>query len=263
MKQFLSGLWMLTTISGVGCAVGSAADLGGDVAATAPEREDGQGGAEAGSPSGVLPGDSGDGGTSAKTDGAAASAADAETKEGGGGVPEAGVDSAPPVVCAFTGELVSFDLSKLSGVPATAAASAKASGVVATALTRVGVTAASSAGGFNASGWPTGALDPNKHFAFSISPPPGCKLTGTTLALDLKGSATGPTMASVGTSVDGYAHLETVAFTAAGGAASVSLAAVSGVSGAVEVHVFGFAAEATTGTLRVENTLSVTGVLAN
>jgi hypothetical protein len=201
-----------------------------------------------------------DGGSSAVKGDGAASTNDGATKDAAVVVAESGTDTGAPAVCTFTGELVSFDLTAATGTPATIAAAAKGPGVTATALKRVGVTATSSAGAINASGWPTGALDPSKHFAFSITPPPGCTLTATTLTLDLKASSSGPTQASVGTSADGYAHLESVAL-AAGGATTVPLAGVSGVSGPVEIHVFGFAADATTGTLRIQNTLSLTGSL--
>jgi hypothetical protein len=256
MKHFLSGLWMLTTISGVGCAVGSSADLGADVG-PAPESDDGTSGAAPASQG--LPGDGG----SSETNDGAASAPSTSTKDSGGAVPEGSVDSGATVACTFTGALVSFDLTKLTGTPANVAASVKAPGVSASALRRVGVTATSSAGAMNASGWPTGALDTGKHYAFSISPPPGCTLTLTTLAVDLKASTTGPTLAAIGTSVDGYAHLENLSVAAAGGATNVSLAGITGVGGPVEIHVFGFAADATTGTLRIQDTLSLTGALGN
>jgi len=258
MKHFLSGLWLLTTITGVGCAVGSSADLGTD-ALPATRKDEGPGDASMGSEAAAA---LVNGGASVTSDGGA-SKGDGGASDASVDVAESGVDSAAPGACAFAGELVSFDLAKLSGTPSTVAPTAVGPGVVATPLRRVGVTAASSAGALNSSGWPTGALDPAKHFAFSITPPSGCKLTATTLTIDLKASSTGPTQASVGTSADGYAHLEAIALVAAGGATSVPLVGGSGASGSVEVHVFGFAADATTGTLRIQDTLSVTGTLGN
>jgi hypothetical protein len=257
MKHFLSGLWILTTISGVGCAVGSSADLGTDALPTTPSG-DGLGDAKTGSePVAVVS----DGGASDAAD-ASTSKGDASVKDASVVVAESGVDSSVPVTCAFSGELVSFDLKLTTGAPATVAASTKGPGVTVSALRRVGLSPTSSSGAINASGWPTGALDPNRHFAFSVTPPAGCKLSVTALTVDLEASASGPTQASVGTSADGYAHLESVALSAAG-ATNVPLVGVSGVSGPVEVHVYGFAADAAGGTLRIQNTLSLTGALGN
>lgn len=247
MKHLLNRLWLLATIGGVGCAVGSSADLA-DPLGPVPQRD---GGASQETDATLLGAD----GSSGANDGAAA------VKDASVVVPDAALDSATAGPCAFAGQLVSFDLTKLAGVQANLAASAKAPGVTATALARVGVTVVSSSQAMNASDWSTGGVDSSKHYVFSVSPPAGCTLSVTVLAIDLKASSTGPTMVAVGTSVDGYAALANVAVTTAGGAANVPLAGIVAVSGSVEVHVFGFNAASSSGTLRIQNTLSLSGAL--
>jgi hypothetical protein len=241
MTSLLVRLGLLTTITAAGCAIGSTA-TSDDPLSAPPTRP---------SPTGTS--------TTTSPDPASDAGLDAPTSNDAATTSDAPVDSAPPGACIFTGALVSFDLSKLSGVQADLAASTKAPGLTATTLTRFGVTATSSSQAMNASDWPTGAIDTGKYFVFSVTAPAGCALAISALTVDLKSSATGPTSASVGTSVDGYASLAGVAVTTAGGSANVPLAGLAKVTGSVEIHVFGFNAASSAGTMRVEGTLSLVG----
>ncbi len=234
-------LGMLAAIVGIGCARGAADDLGDDLESTVAE----DGGASGTS---LTPPSNG--------------ARDAGTSDTGAAVAaEAGTDGNAPSSCAFAGALVSFDLSGLSGSPADVSPSASAPGVTASVLKRAGVTAVSSSGAFNASGWPTGAVDKTKYFAFSVTPPAGCAITLTKLSLTLDASNTGPKSASVGTSADSYGVLRSAPITAA--AADVALSGIVGVSGPVEIRVYGFQAQSSAGTLRIDDALSLTGALVS
>ncbi|AKU95520.1 hypothetical protein AKJ09_02184 [Labilithrix luteola] len=287
MKRTAVGFWCLAVMSGVGCAVGVSDDEaagtivhpdGGDSSArtngtTLPDSS--TNGDPTSSPATGAddaatndPGDPGDAGSDAG-DAGKSDAGDAGSDAGDAGKSDAGdagdagkTDAGAPGTCVFTGALVTFDLTTIVGTATELAPSATAAGVTATSLTRSGVTAASSNGAMNASNWPVGAAASNKYFAFSVTPPATCKMTVTSLAIDLKASTTGPTDAAVGTSVDGYAALQNVTVTTTGGSANVPLAGVADVSNTVEVRVFGFNASAAAGTLRIQKTLSLSGSLS-
>ena len=258
MKQRLTSFWWLPlTLGFVGCAVGSKADLEdlrNDLDATqTPE--------EAGRENEAVARSADAASSDARTPTSEASTPDAGATVGDG-VFDSGAD-ADDVSCAFAGKLVTFDLTKMTGTQASLAAASRAPGATVTPLARAGVDAVSGSGAMNASNWPTGAVDPNKHFVFSITPPAGCSMTLTSLAIDLKRSSTGPSKAAVGTSADTYATLQNVTVTTTGGSVDVPLPGVTGVSDAVEVHVHGVEASSSSGTLRIQNTLALTGVFGS
>lgn len=159
---------------------------------------------------------------------------------------------------AFTGTLATWSFAGETGNQTQTAVSTKANGVTAGAVTRAaGLTAVSGSGSINASGWPTSAQrDLTKYYTLTIAPPAGCTLALTGAALDARSSGTGPASAALATSVDSYAGAMTVSTTAAGGVAFTAMA-----NGMLEVRVYGFAATAAGGTLRLQNTLSLTGSL--
>ena len=189
---------------------------------------------------------------------AAASSLDAPTAIDAGVDPP--LDAAPPA-CAqpFTGVLASWDFASEPGSQASTAVASFATGVTATAVTRSpGLTAVSGAGSINASSWPTSAQrDLAKYYALTLSPPTGCALALTSLAIDARASGTGPTSAVVATGADGFAQTAAVS-TAAATSAPV---AVTGATASVEVRIYGFAASGAAGTMRLQSTLTVTGSL--
>lgn len=158
--------------------------------------------------------------------------------------------------CAFTGTLATFDFSTESGSETTVAAKTTATGITTTAFKRsAALTANTGAGSINSSNWPTGtAADPSKYYAFTITAPTGCGIAISSLAIDAKASTTGPANASVGTDADSFASLVTISTAAP---STPALAAQS--HGTLEVRIYGYGAVGATGTLRVQNTLTVTG----
>ena len=79
------------------------------------------------------------------------------------------------------------------------------------------------------------------------------------MSLSLDASNTGPKSASIGTSDDAYGTLRNATI---GSAANVTLQGVTNVDGSVEVRLYGYSAEGSGGTMRIADTLSVTGALA-
>jgi len=72
----------------------------------------------------------------------------------------------------------------------------------------------------------------------------------------VKASATGPSTADVATSADSFAtHSASFSSTST---PSVTLAGASG-SSPIEVRVYGYGASGSSGTLRIENTLTLSG----
>jgi hypothetical protein len=199
--------------------------------------------------------------------GASGEDAVADTSPDEGGTDAGPVESGPgpgdsSSTCAnagFSGALVTFDLSALAGNEASVAATTSAAGVMGGALSRApGLTAASGSGSINSSGWPTATTaDPALYYTFTVTPAAGCTVGVTSLALDVQASSTGPKHVEVGTSADGYASLSTpVAGTSSG---TVTLSATA--AGALTVHVFGYGASGTAGTLRIQKTLTLSGTL--
>lgn len=197
------------------------------------------------------------------------SQADSSTQDSS--MPDSGsADTAPPDTgppsdggCAqhgFVGALATYNLSAQTGSEVSAPATATAAGVTAGVLTRAsGLTPVSGAGSINSSNWSLATnADPTKYYTFTVTPPAGCTLALTTLALDVSKSGTGPASGSVATSVDAFAtHTMAFAGTSTG---NVSFSTVSG-SSAIEVRVYGYAATATGGTWRIQNTMTLNGTI--
>jgi len=146
-----------------------------------------------------------------------------------------------------------------AGNQASTPSSSTATGVSAGDVARsVSLTAASGANSINSSNWATGTSpDTTKFYTFGLQPPNGCSMSLTSLAIDAKASATGPAAASVATSDDGYTQSSSVD---PNSATSPSLS-VNASTTMVELRVYGYSASGTTGTLRIQNTLTVTGSL--
>jgi len=174
--------------------------------------------------------------------------------------PDAAVTpDAPTNPCAYSGVLASWSLAGAPGSQGSTPAASSAPGVTATSLTRAAtLTAVSGTGSMNSSNWPTAAqLDPTKYYTVSITPPSGCTMSVSSIALDMKASSTGPASAAVATSTDSFA--QTTA--ASPNAVSSPALTVIGATGAVEIRIFGYGATGATGTMRVQNTLQVSGSL--
>ena len=172
------------------------------------------------------------------------------------------VDSPLPLVdapsnnCAFSGVLASYSFAAQAGSQATTPAATTAPGLTAGGIARsASVAVASGAGSMNASTWPmTAQLDPAAYYTLAIMPPAGCTLAVTALAIDAKSSGTGPASAAVATSADGFVQTSPVS-TAVPSTPTVSVTGAT----TLEIRVYGFAATTSSGTMRLQNQLSITG----
>ncbi len=175
-------------------------------------------------------------------------------------VQEATPDAAHEGACAraFTGTLATWDFSADMGIEVTTAASATAPGVVAGPVTRsADVSAASGASSMNATNWALAThLDATKYYTLTVTPPSGCTLAITGLALDVKASASGPSAASVATSADMFAAVASLSTTAPSTPAIAATATAP-----LELRLYGFSAASAAGTLRLQNQLVITGAL--
>lgn len=158
--------------------------------------------------------------------------------------------------CSFSGALATWDLSGQIGSEATVVAATMASGVTAGPVTRAAaLTATAGSGSINSSNWPSSsALDPTKYYAFALAPPTGCTIKLSTIAIDAKASGTGPASAVLATNVDAFVTTIPVSTAAA---SSPTITVTSSTN--LEIRLFGYSASATAGTLRVQNTLTVSG----
>jgi hypothetical protein len=159
----------------------------------------------------------------------------------------------------MSGALASWSFTGQPGSQASTAASMSAAGVTAQSVQRSpGVTSESGADSMNASNWATaGQPDQTRYFSLSIQPPSGCSLDITSLAIDAKASGTGPSHATLATSVDSFAQRVDLSTSSP---SNLQLS-VTHATGAVEVRMYGYSASAESGTLRLRNTLTITGSL--
>ncbi|HEY4180936.1 MAG TPA: hypothetical protein VGM90_29035 [Kofleriaceae bacterium] len=166
---------------------------------------------------------------------------------------EAGGSCASP----FSGVLATWTLTGQTGSQISTAAATSTSGVTAGAVQRGGaLSPASGTNSINSSGWSTGALDKTKFYTVMLTAPSGCSISTTSLMLDATASGTGPTSMPIGTSADAFAATAQGSTTSAG-----MVSVVANGSGTLEIRFYGLGASATTGTMRIQNTLSVTGTL--
>jgi len=164
---------------------------------------------------------------------------------------------APANACAFSGVLATWsfagDAGSQASTPATSSAQGFTAGDVHRATT---LTAVSGANSMNSSNWPSSASrDDTKYYTLTITPPSGCMLDITSAAIDAKSSGTGPTKASVATSADSFGPGQTVSTTAA----STPSLTVTNQAAAVEIRIYGWTASGSAGTMRLQNTLTLTG----
>ena len=169
---------------------------------------------------------------------------------------DAAID-APSGACghAFTGVLATWTFAGQPGSQATTTAMSSAAGITAGSVQRASaLTASSGASSMNSSNWAIGAIDKTKYYSLTLAPASGCGLSITSVAIDVKSSSTGPAMAVIASSADNYAQQAAVSTSAASTPALTATA-----SGMLELRVYGFSATSAAGTMRVQNTLTVTG----
>jgi hypothetical protein len=94
-------------------------------------------------------------------------------------------------------------------------------------------------------------------YTFALTPGAGCSLDLKSVDLDVKASGKRPTTGDLATSADSFTeHSASFAGTSKG-TATVSATG----SGALEIRVYGHGASGTGGTLRIQNTMIVSGSL--
>jgi hypothetical protein len=156
----------------------------------------------------------------------------------------------------YSGMLATYAFTGQTGTQASTAGTAGTSGITVGPITRsAGLTSATGTGSINSSNWPTAATV-DKFYTVTITPPSGCKLAVTGASVELGVSGTGPTTALLATSADNFAANVPLSTTAM---ATPTLSATS--NGGLEIRIIGHSASATTGTMRVQNTLTFSGAL--
>jgi hypothetical protein len=166
---------------------------------------------------------------------------------------------APANACAFSGVLATWSFTGDAGSQASTPATSTAQGVTAGDVQRATtLTAVSGANSINSSNWPSAAQrDDTKYYTLTITPPTGCMLDLTSAAVDAHSSGTGPTKASIATSADSFGPGQTVSTTAA----STPALTVTNQTDTLAIRIYGWTASGAAGTMRLQNTLTLTGSL--
>lgn len=178
------------------------------------------------------------------------------------GSPDAAISSAGSdaasgsCMAAFTGVLATWTLASEPGSQSSTPAATSATAVTAGSLQRATtLSTATGAGSMNSSNWSTAThADTSKYYSMKLSAQHGCVIDVSSLAVDIKSSSTGPAMAEVRSSADGYAQTATVTPNTVS-APSLTISDASD----LELRVFGYAATSTAGTMRIQNTLTISG----
>ena len=157
------------------------------------------------------------------------------------------------------GELAVWDLTGQPGTQTSTPAASTLAGVTAQPLARsLGLMPSPASDSISSFNWPTGSQpDPQSYYTMSISAPSGCSLSVSSVMLDVLSSGTGPASADLTTSEDGFSQVVPVSTTAPS-PVSISVTAASGM---LELRVHGYAAAATTGTMRIQNQLTIMGTV--
>ena len=167
-----------------------------------------------------------------------------------------------PGTCAqaATGTIGSWDTSSAAGSQTSTAGTTKPGATVGVLTRSNDLTAVAGAGSINSSGWSEAtSIDTTVgYYTFSIKPPSGCTVTITGASVETKASASGPDKGAIATSADGFNHTSSITVSSTDTTSSPSLS-VSAASSNVEVRVFGWDAGSTSGTLRIEGQLTLTG----
>jgi hypothetical protein len=179
--------------------------------------------------------------------------ASADASHGSGSGSGSGTCSSP-----FSGVIATWDFTSASGSQTTTSSSNAANGVIAGDIGRSSqLVASTGSGSINSSNWSTSSSDDQStYYTLSVTPPSGCSLSLSSMSIEAKASGTGPSSVEVGTSDDSFGSTSSI--TTAGSTSTPALS-VNGASDAVEVRVFGYGASGSNGTLRLSETLTLTG----
>ncbi|GAA4018200.1 hypothetical protein GCM10022408_34940 [Hymenobacter fastidiosus] len=167
------------------------------------------------------------------------------------GVSTAQAQQAPLALYSFTGA---------AGTEATFPADAQPANATFSPMSRgTGVTASAGANTFSATGWSMTALDATDYFSFTVQPAGGFSARLDSIVLDERRSGTGITTWVLRSSRDNFmANVITVTVpddteTRANKRIELPLAAFANVTTPVEFRLFGYNAEAATGSWRIDN----------
>lgn len=165
--------------------------------------------------------------------------------------------------------IVTFDLSSQPGNQSSTSP-VVASNVFASSLVRgPGIAAASGAGSINASGFTTiPAIDLSDYFQFTVSAAEGYALNATQLAFGERRSASGVREFTVRTSLDAFQSFNferTVSLPDDANLRNhvIDLEGISNFQGTVDIRIYGYASEASSGTWRLVNHNEQGGVVLN
>ncbi len=123
-----------------------------------------------------------------------------------------------------------------------------------------GVNPSSAAGTFSANSWSTGGLDVDDYFTFSLTPDPGFSISLTQMQLDERRSGTGIRDWSLRSSLDAFAADIGTAFSVPDNTSTrtdqtidLSGGLFDDLTSAIEFRLYGYNAEAGSGTWRLDN----------
>jgi hypothetical protein len=158
-------------------------------------------------------------------------------------------------------QIITYSFTGAAGNEATFAVDSQPDDGTASDMGRgAGVNASSAAGTFSANSWSTGGLDVDDYFAFSLTPDPGFRFSLTELQLDERRSATGIRDWSIRSSLDAFAVDIGTAFSVPDNTSTRSDQSIDLTGGlfddltsAIEFRVFGYNAETSSGTWRLDN----------
>jgi hypothetical protein len=161
-----------------------------------------------------------------------------------------------------SGVLATFDFTGQLGNQVSTPVTSNVQGLTVGAISRgSGLTAVSGKNSINSSGWPGSSslnLASTSYLTLTVTPDPKCKLDLSSMSVDTQTSPTGPAKAAVSTSADAFKT--STAFTPGNGVSNVTMS-VSAATGAVEIRIFGHASVDPSGTMRVQNTFTLSGAL--
>ncbi|MCS1408176.1 MAG: hypothetical protein M2R45_01346 [Verrucomicrobia subdivision 3 bacterium] len=164
--------------------------------------------------------------------------------------------------CLLGAQLILFDFDGAAGNETSfGAVSQPTNGTVSEITRGSGIIASPASGTFSARSWSSESIDLDDYFSFSIEPDPGFQLNLSSLELDERRSATGIRNWSVRSSLDEFAFdLSPSPFSVPDNTEtrldqeiSFSVTDFSELTDRVEFRIYGYMAEANSGTWRIDN----------
>lgn len=107
---------------------------------------------------------------------------------------------------------------------------------------------------YNANGWNTSTLDPDAYFSFTLTPPAGKAINFTTATITAQKSGSGPTTATVRSSVDNFSN-DIASMNLSENAATVELdmSSFQNITIPISFRIYGYGATAANGTASIND----------